>query len=227
MADWPGGRLRIVVRRPHFDDRYVKHGRLVVEDLPIEEVELGQAECVPFADGFALPQPLIDGDPELPGLLIHIGVREGRPCCVGLTSTEAGPPLTTTLLRSDAVPPIGRVVREMVEVETVRVVETVDGEMIGVSALSTPELSPPLDDRNVDIRAALDEAERSHRRWRLTDEHLLEVASIYRDALSQGLPTAATIAAHFKTTEQNARRWVQRARERDFLPETDPRKARA
>jgi len=222
VTDWPGGELRVVIRRPS-----IVPG-VPISEFPIEETELHRSEYTPFGQGYALPSSLkTELAEEAPGLEFEIGVRDGRPRCVAIRSTEAGPPITTTLLKSSRLPAIGRVVRECVAETAVRLVRIVDGDVIGLHGLSTPDLRATWEERVVDIDASLDDLERGERRWRITDEHLEEVAAVYRDALAHGFSTAKAIAERWSTTEENARRWVVRARQRGFLPPTEPRKARA
>jgi hypothetical protein len=221
VTDWSGGELRVVVRRPQ-----IIAGKLPSE-FPIEETTWGGGPYVPFGEGFALPSQLsTELVQEAPGLVFEIAVRDGRPRCVAIRSTETGPPITTTLLKSSRLPAIGRLVREAVAERAVRLVRTVEGEVIGVLGVSTPDLFSTFDERTADIEAALADLEIGERRWRMTDEHLEEVASVYREAYAKGDPTARAIAERWTTTEQNARRWVSRARGRGFLPPTEPRRAR-
>ena len=229
VEDWPGGELRIVVRRPD-----IQLG-VPIPELPIEEVEFGRGDYVPFGHGFALPASLsVEHVEEMPGIEFEIGVRDGRPRCVAIRSLEGGEPITTTLLRSGRLPAIPRVVRESVAQNAVRVVRSSEGETIGIHSLSTSELRDTFEERSADVDSAVDELERRERRWRLTDEHLAEVAAVYREALNEGRPTGKAVARKFETSEENARRWVARARTRGqetgdvdrFLPETEPRKAR-
>lgn len=221
VTDWSGGELRVVVRRPK-----IIVGK-VVSELPIEETTWGSGPYVPFGEGFALPSRLsTELAQEAPGLEFEIAVRDGRPRCVAIRSTETGPPITTTLLKSSYLPAIGRLVREAVAENAVRLVRTVDGEVIGVHGVSSPDLFSTLDERTTDIDAAVANLEVGERRWRMTDEHLREVASVYRDAFAKGDPTARAIAERWGTTEQNARRWVLRARKEGLLPPTQERRAR-
>src|SRR4051812_14633529 len=177
VTNWEGGEIRRVVRTPR-----ITVGR-AVDELPIEETDLGVSKFVPFGNGFALPDPLtIEDVDRAPGLEFHIGIRDGRPCCIGLTSKVAGPPITTTLLKSGALPPIGRLVRETVRHSAVRVVRTASGEVIGIDGLSTPDQRLSWDARTADVDTALTAIEQGSRRWLLTDEHLSEVAAVYKDA---------------------------------------------
>jgi hypothetical protein len=221
VKGWPGGELRTVIRRPEIIEG------LTVADLPIEEVEWGGGVYAPLGESFALPEWIrVVLEDEAPGLEFEIRVRNGQPCCVAIRSLESGPPITTTLLKSGKLPAIGRLVRETVAERAVRLVRTVEGEVIGILSLSTSDVFASWDERIADVNTAVMDIENSGQRWRMTDEHLKEVAKVYRDAYDRGVPTGREIANHFDTTEQNARRWVARARADGHLPKTEPRKAR-
>jgi hypothetical protein len=62
-------------------------------------------------------------------------------------------------------------------------------------------------------------------RHELSDEHLAEVAAVYREAVAQGKRTTATVADHFCTSQTTARRWVSMARQRKLLGKAIGRKA--
>jgi hypothetical protein len=219
VTDWPGGELRVVFRQPEIIEG------VPLAELPIEEIEWQRDTYVPFGGGFALPQPLkTELVQEAPGLEFEIAVRDDQPRCVAIRSLKEGPPLTTTLLKSSALPAIGRVVRETVTDAAVRLVRTVDGEVIGVQAHSTPDLHTSFEDRSSDVADAVDEIQSAERRWRITDQLLSEVADEYRDAHARGVPTGRAIATRWMTTEQNARRWISRAREAGYLSKPTPPK---
>lgn len=54
-----------------------------------------------------------------------------------------------------------------------------------------------------------------------SDEHLSEVANIWREGAKSGRPTAA-VEAHFTVPRSTAGRWVARARAAGHLPPTTP-----
>lgn len=56
----------------------------------------------------------------------------------------------------------------------------------------------------------------------MSNEHLEEVADVYRDALSGGKPVEA-VREHFSTNRSTASRWVGEARKRDILEESTRR----
>ena len=61
---------------------------------------------------------------------------------------------------------------------------------------------------------------------RVSDEHLLNVARVYRNALAAGEPPTAAVEKKFFTKRANAGRWVMEARRRGFLdPAPRPRQA--
>ena len=222
VAGWRGGRLRVVVRQLKLE------AGVPVDQLPIEEVDLGTSEHVAFGDCLALPTYLETAGVEIVehGLRFHVGIRDGRPSCLGISSTDTGPALTTAMLKSGRIPAIGRIVRELVTEFAVRVVRTPAREIIGVLATSTGDPWSTFAERTSDVDMAIDEIESRARRWRLTDEHLEEVAQVYRDALAQNRSTEKAIVDRWKTTPGNARRWVLKARKAGYLPPTVERKAR-
>jgi hypothetical protein len=64
-----------------------------------------------------------------------------------------------------------------------------------------------------------------HRHVDVTDELLEDVASVYRANLAKGRPTAA-VAEELHYSRSRAGSLVMQARQRGFLPPTEPRKAR-
>jgi hypothetical protein len=63
--------------------------------------------------------------------------------------------------------------------------------------------------------------------YRLTNEHLIEVADTYRTALAAGEPPVQAVAARFDLRSHQAAKRVQAARSRGFLPRTTPGAPRA
>jgi hypothetical protein len=219
VTDWPGGELRVVVRQPK-----VIEG-VSLNELPTQETEWQRGAYVPFGEGLALPQPLKTELVQV-GLEVEVAIRNGRPRCIGLRSLDTGPPITTTLLKSAQLPAIGKVVRDIVADKAVRLVRTAEGEVIGLHSWSTGDPRSTYQELTADIERAIDDLEGSEQRWRLTEEHLEEVATVYKDAHAKGASTARAIAQRWHTTEENARRWVMRARAKGHLPKTEQRKAR-
>jgi hypothetical protein len=56
------------------------------------------------------------------------------------------------------------------------------------------------------------------KRVRITDDHLREVAQVYRVAENLGRPPTREVANHFKTPHSTAAKWVATARRKAFLP---------
>ncbi|MFJ2631097.1 hypothetical protein ACIO6U_03910 [Streptomyces sp. NPDC087422] len=56
------------------------------------------------------------------------------------------------------------------------------------------------------------------KRTRITDEHLHEVAQVYRMADNMGVPPTREVANHFKAPHSTAAKWVASARRKKFLP---------
>jgi hypothetical protein len=63
------------------------------------------------------------------------------------------------------------------------------------------------------------------RRFRLTREHLADVADVYRGALARGLGPTRTVADVFGVPHSTAAKWVTKARRASLLGETSPGKA--
>lgn len=56
------------------------------------------------------------------------------------------------------------------------------------------------------------------RRNRITDQHLTDVATVYRNADAAGRPPTRAVAEHFQTSHSTAARWVGLARQAGKLP---------
>ena len=59
-------------------------------------------------------------------------------------------------------------------------------------------------------------------RRRMTDEHLIDVANVYRAAWQEGGNPTQAVANRFGTSHSTAARWVGLARKAEYLPSTDP-----
>jgi hypothetical protein len=145
---------------------------------------------------------------DLPSLMMTIEVREGIPQCTQVTirSTETG-----------------REVRS-VDLRAARLEDWL--ESIVASAAAEPtEHGYVIDDRMPAELAAERKRVRYVRagaRRTITDDLLRQVAEIYR-ANASDRPTEAVLVA-FGTSPRTAARYVQQAREREFLPPTTPGK---
>ncbi|MFJ7525195.1 hypothetical protein ACIQ1S_09730 [Streptomyces griseus] len=58
------------------------------------------------------------------------------------------------------------------------------------------------------------------KRYRLTSEHLAQVAAIYREALKEGSGPTRAVANHFDIPHSTAAKWVGRARSQGHLRPT-------
>lgn len=68
----------------------------------------------------------------------------------------------------------------------------------------------------------VEQEEGSPSRRRMTDEHLADVAAVYRAAWQSGGNPTQAVADQFNTSHSTAARWVSLARKAEFLPVTDP-----
>ena len=205
IYDWPGGTLLVV--------SVVDLGGVLWEE------PRGEWEAVPLGEGLALRQPLLYHlrDPEEKELAeLEIGVVGGRAGCTAIRAR--GEALTGALLRSL---PLGRIVREALRGETVRVTREAEGQVVG-------ELYPDFPEGMLgfgDLRTELDDeletvAKPKHKRARreLTGDFLQEVAEVYRAAHARGHSTQRAIMDRFgPASPASARRWVWHARDRGFL----------
>jgi len=57
----------------------------------------------------------------------------------------------------------------------------------------------------------------SRRRYQVTDDHLAEVAKVYRAAVEGNLPPTKAVAKHFTVSHSTAARWVGMARQAGHL----------
>lgn len=169
-------------------------------------------------------------------VIIEIDLVGGRAHCVGLRRInerlrlddskviEQGPELTGSFLRSL---PLQMIMRDIASAVARK-----------VGRLSRREFDPFAPDEPLDVWLPVrgtpggierfqTEAFRPQRGRRLTDDRLIAVADVYRNALHAGrAPTKAVADAMF-VARPTAGRWVMEARRRGFLPATKPRTARA
>ena len=68
-----------------------------------------------------------------------------------------------------------------------------------------------------EIKKAIDQHEHSRGRAAVTDEHLAEVAKVYREAAAAGQPPTQAVAIHFERARSTAGRWVVQARQAGHL----------
>jgi len=176
---------------------------------------------VPWKTGLALParfSAICDGDDVAYGAELEVEVRNGRPVCTRLTLTEhpGGPPISSRELRA------------------VRL-----SWYLGLAAAACALRMDRLPDGSISVEPAIGEeiiVERADiegprgGRRRLSDEHLIEVAAVYRAALerkSRAPRKAIESDPRWLPSPATAARWVQEARKRKFLGPATPRRAGA
>ena len=125
---------------------------------------------------------------------------------VVVSRVEGGPPVTSAGVRAV---PFGRILRLAVEGFAEEVVRT-PTDAAGGRALPLTGGTP-----------LVDEVLHRRRRWLLTDEHLREVAAVYRQGSKlppAGLPAPTeAVRKHFGVPHPTAARWVATARARGLL----------
>lgn len=242
---WQGGLLRVYRTETVFDDPDLPTVRRVSE----EERGWKLAEYQPIGDGYAIPE-LLAGTVEVEGrgeVWIHVGVRNGRAQCVGITSSDIdlwdptkrdpegkGAEITQTLVRALTIP---REVTNIVGMSAVRLFVDSDGEIAGDYVLnrksfddrrSWAEMSGP-------AVAAHEQTQRARRgRQPLSPEALAEVARIYTEATALRKSYQRAIAERWPGTKPaTIRGWVHACRNREnpatgrpYLPMEDPTTSR-
>jgi hypothetical protein len=198
-------------------------------DLDGSYVEVSEDEYVPLGQGWAAPAnpaPLTfkagmwPDHPGLSGISLEFEVRGGRLQCVGIRSTVDGPEITSTLLRK-LEPAVRQWSRFVFLVLAVRLIELEDGTVAGEKpgrAVNPEGEDVTLDELIPEAAAFYDEKGPRPGRRPLTDEHLDEVASLYREAEALGQPRGPHIEQSFPGySPETIRNWVRRARERGKL----------
>jgi hypothetical protein len=86
--------------------------------------------------------------------------------------------------------------------------------------------TPPWQQDTEQLSAALHQAisSRKPRRNRITTEHLVQVAKVYRRAIDDGVPPKQAVSIEFHASESTAGRWISLARQRGILGPTLPGK---
>jgi hypothetical protein len=177
-----------------------------------------RGEAVAYGKGHALPPRFratvtrAEGDPEnVPDHLeASFEVREGRVRCVGLDLTlerDFDHPVTSANLRL----PVTVMTKTITAIAAVEVDMSSQPGTVAVSvATDLSALSEPRGNYHLD------------------DQHLRKVAKVYRAAIrAKRSDPRNAIVAEFAVSRPTAGRWTQMARERGFLPPTEPRKAKA
>lgn len=140
---------------------------------------------------------------------VGIGIRDGRPACVSITShTHA---LTGSLLRQI---PFASLVRQAAMAQTVRVLSTESG----VFGARYVDGGAGFGQLIADLRTELAVVDEQSRRRTINEPFLKMVAHIYRTALRLGEPPAKHVETMLgPTTPANARRWIAAARREGYL----------
>jgi hypothetical protein len=164
---------------------------------------------VPYGSELALPRTYTasaDGEDLAYRVTLEVATDgDDGPRCTRVTyeQVEGGPAVATAGVRSI---PLGQLLRESVGLAA-WVPQSRDGEIVGATSFVPPD----------ELERAVREVTGGRRRWLLTDEHLSEVASVYkahrRNAAGVRAPTAA-VMEHFGVTRPTAGRWVMAARKR-------------
>jgi hypothetical protein len=94
-------------------------------------------------------------------------------------------------------------------------------------------LANPGDEAPTNLRAAFAERRNAARKRRplrrpstraLSDDFYRDVAAAYRDAIVRGLPPGKTIAEDTGAPTGTVNRWIAKAREKEYLPPSEPGK---
>jgi hypothetical protein len=155
----------------------------------------------PTGEGHLVEQWETDyDDPELPLVLtFRMGLVEGTPTCFAIIPTS----------RDQNIAGI-----QISELEALLHDENIAAAVFGTMPVRSAGVSPPLTPLDVQRELA------QHRRGRITDAYLREVAQVYRDAFDRGDPPTVAVQAFFGLSRSTAGRHVGLAREHGFLNPT-------
>lgn len=169
----------------------------------------------PFGPGLALVLPctfeILDPVNSEVVADAEVGIVNGRPGCVSIRA-RPGHELTGEWFRKQ---PVARWVTLAASNATVRVMRTRRGAIFGAQFVAdAPERPSPIGELARELATDVD-AVTLKRSKRVLDEEFLEgVADVYRDAVARRYPPAKALIERFgPTTRENARRWIQRARD--------------
>ena len=170
---------------------------------------------VPYGEGWEIPAGFEYSGRGPVDWRLWVQVINGTAQCVALTCVgpKSGPVAAGALRKL----PLARLVHEAVLLAS-RPWDEIPKRHI---------LWPSLDEAKRQREAVARQHDRvAGQRAPITDELLQDVANIYRNELAGGRPTAA-VAEQLNYSRASAGRLVMKARDRGFLPTTEPRKARA
>jgi hypothetical protein len=176
----------------------------------------GTISHVPLRDGYAVPHRFA-ADSDAISLDISVDTN-GTAHCLGVIvrATEVGGDVTGDTLRRI---PIARLVKLAVA-SAARYYAPIEPGSEPVFHVFRP--GP----RDAEFYAQYTEDARRPRRGSpLTDDHLQQVAGLYRAALERGDPPTQTIADELHAARSTAARWVSLARERGILGASLPGQA--
>jgi hypothetical protein len=144
---------------------------------------------------------------------LRMGIVDGRPAIIALEMS--GGPITSTDLRL----PLATLLSEHLELVR-REITTAD---------TSPWGSPWKSDHLADVRSSLFEPKKraggAPRKY--DDEHFEGVAIIYRNALRDGLSPLGEVMRIKRIKKAKAAKWVQRARDLEYLPPTTRGRSKA
>ena len=205
LAQWPGGRLRVF----HCDEKFSKTGRVLT--LKFDQ----ETEAKPVGSGFALLQPCTYQ--ALPGVWVDLDVRDGQLQAVAVRSSDDGPELTQSVLRSIGSP--RRAIREHGRYALVRLALDEHGEIYGVYSTSptSPDDFLSAEERMADAQEAVEQATHKPGRPRIPSRELEELARVVSEAQSRRDSTERAVAQHFHISQGAAKKRIRIARERGFL----------
>lgn len=201
VEDWEGGRLRVYMRTPAGD---VELPELADEYRPV-------GGGLALRKGAAVKADVVE-PPELAGVELKFDLRDGRLVCVSIVSPDGHPGLGSSALR-DLGSSLAGLAAEAFARHVVRLGDR-NGEVVGEPVWHQP------DGAFADPPQAVAAGRAGTRRGRppLSDEHLLKIARLYREAELLGVPRTAHLARAFPHySEVTIRNWVRAARKRGLL----------
>ena len=157
-------------------------------------------------DGFAVWEHFVA---ESEGVALEIRITErGEPRCVGISVRDEEGVSSQALRRV----PVARFVKEAFTVAASRFESVKKGGKPIARILSTTSK-----DRARFYERFAKDVRQPRSGSPLTDEHLGQVAELYRAAVERGDPPTQTVAETMHVTRPTAGRWVAKARERGLL----------
>jgi hypothetical protein len=217
IAQWPGGPLRVYDRQlgAVMTGEKNEAGADLIDFTLVTEFRQ-RMKAKPFGPGLALLED--SGSEVAPGLLVDVDVRGGRLQVVAIRSTEDGPELTQTVLRSIGSP--REILRKIADRLVVRLEIDKRGRVIGISPAYAPQYPRDfrsLEERTADVRPVIERATRKPGRPPLPDEDLRRVARVVSEARARRERIDKAVAEEFGITWGAAKKRIRIAQERGFL----------